>query len=145
LRPGDELQVEGPFGEFVLDEHSERDIVMIATGTGMSPIKSMLVHLLDKRSRRRVRLFFGLRYPADLFYTDLLRGLKAHYPEFEYQIILSQPDPLHWAGPREPWRLACSNCRKRSGRNRKARRKIPGHFVVAFRDLLVTSQSDGDA
>jgi len=30
----------------------------------------------------------------------LLRGLKAHYPEFEYQIILSQPDPLHWAGPR---------------------------------------------
>ncbi len=100
LRPSDELQVEGPYGEFVLDEHSERDIIMIATGTGMSPIKSMLVHLLDKRSRRRVRLFFGLRYPADLFYTDLLRGLKAHYPEFEYHIILSQPDPEHWSGPR---------------------------------------------
>lgn len=98
LRPGDQLQVEGPFGDFVLDEESERDIVMIATGTGMAPIKSMLMHLLEKRSRRRVRLFFGLRHEADLFHTDLLRGLKAHYPGFEYRICLSRADREHWSG-----------------------------------------------
>jgi len=100
LRPGDRLQVEGPYGDFVLDEDSDRDIVMIATGTGMSPIKSMLMHLLDRESRRRVRLFFGLRHESDLFYTDLLRGLAAHYPSFEYWITLSQPDPDRWAGPK---------------------------------------------
>lgn len=100
LRAGDELMVEGPFGDFVLDEHSQRDIVMIATGTGMSPIKSMLMHLLEHRSRRRVRLLFGLRHESDLFYTDLLRGLKAHYPGFEYKIILSRADPAEWSGPR---------------------------------------------
>ena len=99
LRPGDELEVEGPFGDFVLDEDSERDIVMIATGTGISPIRSMLMHLLEKRSRRRVRLFFGLRHESDLFYTDLLRGLKAHYPGFEYRIALSQADREAWPGP----------------------------------------------
>lgn len=100
LRPGQRLTVEGPFGDFVLDEESDRDILMIATGTGISPIKAMLMHLLEQRSRRRVRLFFGLRYESDLFYTDLLRGLKAHYPGFEYRIVLSRADPETWSGPR---------------------------------------------
>jgi NAD(P)H-flavin reductase/ferredoxin len=100
LRPGSRLTVEGPYGKFVLREDSEREILMIATGTGLSPIKSMLLHLLDSKSGRKVRLFFGLRHEADLFYTDLLRGLAAHYPSFEYRIILSAPDPNSWAGPR---------------------------------------------
>jgi Na+-transporting NADH:ubiquinone oxidoreductase subunit F len=100
LRPGNQIQVEGPFGDFVLDEGSERDILMIATGTGISPIKSMLMHLLHQRSRRRVRLFFGVRHEADLFYVDLLRGLAAHYPEFEGTIVQSQPDSARWSGPR---------------------------------------------
>ena len=99
LRPGQRLKVEGPFGDFVLDEDSGRDIVMIATGTGISPIKSMLMHLLEKRSRRRVRLFFGLRHESDLFYTDLMRGLKAHYPGFEYRVTLSGADRDVWSGP----------------------------------------------
>jgi Na+-transporting NADH:ubiquinone oxidoreductase subunit F len=100
LRPGVSLTVEGPFGDFVLDEDSERNIVMIATGTGIAPIKSMLMHLLEQRSRRRVQLFFGLRHESDLFHTDLLRGLKAHYPGFEYRVILSRADPETWSGPR---------------------------------------------
>lgn len=100
LRPGARLRVEGPYGDFVLREDSQKKILMIATGTGISPFKSMLLHLLDGRSRRPVRLFFGVRYDGDLFYTDLLRGLAAHDPEFEYEIILSAPDPQRWLGPR---------------------------------------------
>jgi len=99
LRPGLKVTCEGPVGDFVLHEN-DRDIVMVATGTGMSPIKSMLLHLLDQRSTRRVRLFFGVRSMQDLFYTDLLRGLEAHYPQFSYEITMSSPDPATWAGPR---------------------------------------------
>lgn len=99
LRPGDKVRVEGPIGDFVLAE-SDIDIVMVATGTGMSPIKSMLLHLLDAQSTRRVRLFFGVRSVQDLFYTDLLRGLEAHYPRFSYEITMSSPDPARWGGAR---------------------------------------------
>jgi ferredoxin-NADP reductase len=99
LRPGQVVKFEGPLGDFVLQERS-REIVMVATGTGMSPIKSMLCHLLDQRSPRRVRLFFGVRTVQDLFYTDLLRGLEAHYPAFSYEIAMSSPDPAQWSGPR---------------------------------------------
>lgn len=100
LRPGTKAMVEGPFGHFVLDESSDRDILMIATGTGMAPVKAMMLHLLDTRSDRRVRLFFGVRHEADLFHTDLLRGLKAHYPSFEAHVCLSQPGSDGWPGRR---------------------------------------------
>jgi Na+-transporting NADH:ubiquinone oxidoreductase subunit F len=100
LRPGHRLKVEGPFGDFVLQEGSSKNILMIATGTGVSPIKSMLMHLLDTRSSRKVRLFFGVRHESDLFYTDLYRGLAARYPEFKYDITLSSPNPENWAGRR---------------------------------------------
>lgn len=100
LRPGARVKVEGPHGDFVLQEQSRRDILMVATGTGIAPIKSMLLHLLDTGARRRVRLFFGVRHDSDLFYTDMVRGLSARYPAFEYDVILSSPDPERWAGPR---------------------------------------------
>jgi len=97
LRPGVRVHFEGPVGDFTLRD-TGRDILMVATGTGISPIKSMLLHLLDQRSDRRVRLFFGVRSPQDLFYSDLLRGLEAHYPGFSSAIAMSAPDPAQWAG-----------------------------------------------
>jgi ferredoxin len=45
LRPGDCIQVEGPYGDFRLVDGSPRDILMIATGTGIAPIKSMLLDI----------------------------------------------------------------------------------------------------
>lgn len=100
LRPGDYIQVEGPYGDFRLDEGSDRDILMIATGTGIAPIKSMLLYLLEQTSTRRIRLFFGLRNVSDLFYTKMLSEMRETYPTFEPTIILSQPDPVGWPGLR---------------------------------------------
>lgn len=99
LRPGDCIQVEGPYGEFCLEEHSPREILMVATGTGISPIKSMILYLLEHKSPRRVRLFFGLRNVSDLFYQDLFRGIAVNHPSIEPSIILSQPDLDRWDGP----------------------------------------------
>jgi ferredoxin-NADP reductase len=100
LRPGDCIQVEGPYGDFRLADGSPRDILMIATGTGIAPIKSMLLSLLGHTGSRRIRLFFGLRNVSDLFYAKLLSDLRERYPRFEPTIILSQPDPLGWRGLR---------------------------------------------
>jgi NAD(P)H-flavin reductase len=73
---------------------------MIVTGTGIAPIKSMLLSLLEHTGSRRIRLFFGLRNVSDLFYTKLLSDLRAMHPSFEPTIILSQPDPMGWRGLR---------------------------------------------
>ena len=100
LRPGDCIQVEGPYGDFRLAEASQRDVLMIATGTGISPIKSMIFYLLNQAETRRIRLFFGLRNVSDLFYTKLLSEMRETHPRFEPTIILSQPDSVGWIGMR---------------------------------------------
>jgi len=100
LRPGDCMQVEGPYGDFRLHDGSQRDLLMIATGTGIAPIKSMLLSLLGQAGRRRIRLFFGLRNVSDLFYTKMLSDMRERHPWFEPTIILSQPDPARWLGLR---------------------------------------------
>ena len=100
LRPRDCMQVEGPYGDFRLDDGSQRDVLMIATGTGIAPIKSMILSLLGQPGTRRIRLFFGLRNVSDLFYTNMLSDLRDTHPWFEPTIILSQPDPVGWPGLR---------------------------------------------
>jgi ferredoxin-NADP reductase len=100
LRPGDLIQVEGPYGEFSLEPESNREVILVATGTGISPIKSMLLQLFERKTPRRIRLFFGLRNVSDLFYGDLFDFFAAKHPNFEPVITLSQPDPEAWSGPR---------------------------------------------
>jgi ferredoxin-NADP reductase len=100
LCSGDSMQVEGSYGDFRLNDGSQRDVLMIATGTGISPIKSMLLSLLRQPGMRRIRLFFGLRNASDLFYTNMLSDPRATHPWFEPTMILSQPDPVGWPGLR---------------------------------------------
>jgi ferredoxin-NADP reductase len=100
LRPGATIQVEGPYGEFSLEPGSNREVLMVATGTGISPIKSMLLQLFERGTRRRIRLFFGLRNVSDLFYVELFDSFTANHSNFEPTIVLSQPDAQRWSGLR---------------------------------------------
>jgi Na+-transporting NADH:ubiquinone oxidoreductase subunit F len=98
LEAGDRVRFDGPYGEFVLRQTSSREILLVATGTGVAPIMSMLRHLADTRSSRRVRLYFGLRHVHEMFYRDELESLAKQLPDFRYQYCLSQPFAALWDG-----------------------------------------------
>lgn len=97
-----ELEVGGtanfmaPFGHFVLAD-SPKDIVMIATGTGLAPFMSMLPVLFERGFAGKVTLIFGVRHEEDLFYVEQLREWEAAYPSFKAVVTLSQPGDS-WAG-----------------------------------------------
>ncbi|MFP3373681.1 FAD-binding oxidoreductase, partial [Pseudomonas sp. SIMBA_068] len=63
---GDLLDVRLPMGSFTLDEQSERPIVLIGAGVGITPLIAMLREQLAKRQARRIHLFHGARSLADL-------------------------------------------------------------------------------
>jgi CDP-4-dehydro-6-deoxyglucose reductase, E3 len=87
----------GPVGSFVLRD-SPRDILFVATGTGIAPIRSMLRSLADESSTRSITLFWGLRSERDLYYQDELNGLRERLPGFSFVTTLSQPTN-RWRGP----------------------------------------------
>ena len=98
LKVGDELVISGPFGEFYLRE-SERDILLIATGSGLAPVRSILDQIHRQQIQRKTLLFFGAKTPEDLFYDDYLNGLQEQISHFTFYPTLSRATPEdHWSG-----------------------------------------------
>ena len=89
LEVNDELIMRGPFGEFFLRD-SDRDILMIATGSGLAPIRSMLFQIKKEMNQRKITLFFGDKKADDLLYYDELREYETTMSNFTYIPTLSR-------------------------------------------------------
>ena len=76
---GDELRFTGPYGAFHL-RHSEHPVLMVAGGSGMAPILSLLRALAAAGTDRPVRFFYGARSEEDLFYVDHVQELGGRLP-----------------------------------------------------------------
>jgi len=95
--PGTAVNVHGPYGQ--LKVHlSHRPILMIAGGSGLAPLLSMLRDLAAKECDRPVSLFFGARTEADLYIVDEIREIGAGIAEFEFYPVLSQSWTQDWPG-----------------------------------------------
>jgi NAD(P)H-flavin reductase len=96
LRQGDKTRFKGPAGSFYLREDG-RDLLLVATGTGIAPLRSMLLTELARDSIRRVELIWGLRSQRDLYYQEEVSKLSRSHPRFSAVTTLSRPEP-GWAG-----------------------------------------------
>lgn len=98
LKEGDEVIMNGPYGEFFLRD-TEREIICIAGGSGNAPIMSILSDMAEKGVNRRTRYFFGARSVRDLFLVDELKALEKILPNFQYIPALSAPEEEdNWTG-----------------------------------------------
>lgn len=98
LKEGDEVIFNGPYGEFFLRD-TQRDVLCIAGGSGMAPIKSILLDMVDKGIDRKTTYFFGAVTKDDLFLVDDMRELERKLPNFTFVPALSGPRPEdNWDG-----------------------------------------------
>jgi len=100
LKPGDKITLSGPYGEFFIRE-TEREMCYIGGGAGMAPLRSHLFHLFQTlKTGRKVTFWYGGRSKKELFYMEDFDAIKAEYPNFNYVIALSEPQPEdNWEGP----------------------------------------------
>jgi len=96
---GATINLTGPHGFFVLDPAHAGDVVFGATGTGIAAVMPMLGELAKRpEGKRRVIVYWGLRYQADIFSRDEIEGLAAAAGA-ELAVYLTAPDPA-WTGGR---------------------------------------------
>jgi ferredoxin-NADP reductase len=95
LAPGDSVQMQRPLGQFVLRQ-PPRDTVMVATGTGIAPFRSMLRAHLSEDSPA-FTLLFGVRYESHLLYREEFEETARRFPRFFFRPTLTQPGP-GWKG-----------------------------------------------
>ncbi|HEX3974712.1 MAG TPA: 2Fe-2S iron-sulfur cluster binding domain-containing protein [Solirubrobacteraceae bacterium] len=101
LKPGDEVQVTGPYGVFTLREKSERPLLFIGGGAGMAPILALLRSMAEKGNARPVVYYYGARGPSDLFHLDELAELERSLPNFRFVPALSHcGEDTDWDGER---------------------------------------------
>ena len=93
---GEELNISGPYGSFLLRTDRPEPAIMIAGGTGLAPIKSMIREVLERGHPQRLYLFQGARSRADLYDVDFFQHMATAYPrQFTYVPCLSDED---WEG-----------------------------------------------
>jgi CDP-4-dehydro-6-deoxyglucose reductase, E3 len=91
LREGDAVAFEGPQGSFYLRERM-RNVLLVATGTGIAPIRSMLLDLVDNGYAGTATLYWGLRSQRDVYYQQEFEALAVRYPNVSFAIALSRPE-----------------------------------------------------
>lgn len=98
LRPGDKIGVRGPFGNgFPFEEIKGKNIVYVAGGIGLIPLRSSIVHVLQHRGDfGRIILLYGARTSRDLLYQAKIREWR-QTPGFETFITLDRDEP-GWDG-----------------------------------------------
>lgn len=100
LEPGATLEFTGPFGTFVLPETLTAPVILMATGTGVAPLRPMIHTLLGRREAPpSITLLFGGRTEADLLYREEFEALAEEDPRFVYGPVLSRA-PDTWQGAR---------------------------------------------
>jgi ferredoxin-NADP reductase len=107
LGEGAEISIQGPFGDFILRPQL-RDTLMIATGTGIAPFRSMLEAMFDPLERRapspvdpsaQFWLLFGARYEQDIYYREEFERVATEHSNFHFMPTLSRGGP-EWKGMR---------------------------------------------
>ena len=99
LKPGDEVTVSGPFGEFFAKE-TENEMVFIGGGAGMAPMRSHIFDQLKrKHTNRKVSFWYGARSLKETFYVGEFDELATDNDNFDWNIALSEPQPEdNWTG-----------------------------------------------
>ena len=80
IKPGDLLRLAAPMGSMTLDRNSTRDVLCVAGGVGLAPIKALVEELAGYNRTRWVHVFYGARSAEDLYALDGLYELAAAHP-----------------------------------------------------------------
>ena len=98
-KPGDKVTISGPYGEFFIKE-TDAEMIYIGGGAGMAPLRSHIFELFKNlKTGRKVTYWYGGRSLRELFYIDHFREIEKQFPNFKFNIALSEPLPEdNWDG-----------------------------------------------
>ena len=99
LKPGDEVTISGPFGEFFAKD-TDAEMIFIGGGAGMAPMRS---HIFDQfrslHTKRKVSFWYGARSYREAFYVEDFDSIQAENDNFQWYLALSEPSPEdEWTG-----------------------------------------------
>jgi ferredoxin-NADP reductase len=93
------VEATGPLGHFCLDKSKHSNVVLLAAGSGITPMMAMLRYIDDLCLETAVTLLYCVRTNSDVIFEKELEQLGSRLKNFRYHVLLSQPH-AEWSGPR---------------------------------------------
>ncbi len=90
LKPGTNMFVMGPYGNFVIDEEQDKNIIMMAAGIGITPYMSMLRYLTEERIKLAVTLVYAARSTDNIPFYEELIDLQKKNPYLKITYLISE-------------------------------------------------------
>ncbi len=84
------MRIEGPKGTFFVKDNT-KPLILIATGTGIAPVKAIVEDLVEKRDSREVHIYWGVQYKSELF-CEVLIDLVAQHQNIKFTAALSREE-----------------------------------------------------
>lgn len=98
MKARDILRLEGPIGTFFLRD-SNKPVVLLASGTGFAPIKSLVEDAFENKTTRDFVFYWGARTRKELYMLELAEKWQQEYENFKFIPVLSEPtEQCHWNG-----------------------------------------------
>ncbi|HLR21254.1 MAG TPA: 2Fe-2S iron-sulfur cluster binding domain-containing protein [Tissierellaceae bacterium] len=98
LNPNDAVNLNGPYGDFYYQDN-DREMILVAVGTGVAPILSILNYMKENNIERKAKFYFGAKTPEDLFMLDYFEEMEDTLYDFEFIPCLSRVTEEHnWDG-----------------------------------------------
>jgi CDP-4-dehydro-6-deoxyglucose reductase len=89
MKEKDILRFEGPLGTFFLQEDSDKPMILVASGTGFAPIKSIVEHALEIGIERPMTLYWGGRRPQDIYMCELAAQWQREHDNVTFIPVIS--------------------------------------------------------
>lgn len=98
VKPGESIGVRGPFGtEWPISNAKGKDVLFVAGGVGMAPLRPAIYHVLSHRSEYgKVAVYYGARTPEDLLFTKEMSRWRAHF-DVDVEMTVNAATP-EWTG-----------------------------------------------
>jgi len=97
LKVGDFVNIEGPYGSFTFDGSTDKNIVLIAGGSGISTLHSIMRFILDNGYKNKIKLLYSTKTPEEITYKKEIEELRNKRDNFDALITITNENE-EWKG-----------------------------------------------
>ncbi len=98
-KTGNSLKFKGPYGKFYFNEDMKNNLVLIAGGTGITPLIGIIRYCSGMKLSNKIKFLYSVRTPDEIIYEKELKKLKEKNINFDYLVTITRASESHrWAG-----------------------------------------------
>lgn len=99
LKGNEILKFKGPYGKFYFDETVKNSLLLVAGGTGITPLMGIIRYCNDKKLNNKIKFLYSVKTPESIVYRKELESLKSKNKNFDYAVTITRlEEDTYWNG-----------------------------------------------